>query len=184
MLDYLHFFFMLLELGVLFFIILALIIKIRDSIILRVPFITTRDNALKLAIKEMQLKNDSVLYDLGCGDGRILVKAIENNPGAKGVGVEKGIVPFLIALIKTRKLPIAIVYGDIFHIDLSPATHIYCYLHHSVMKKLEEKIAKECKKGTRIIVNDYPFTGLNMEKKIIVPMDGSPLSRTLYMYTL
>lgn len=158
--------------------------KMVDSILIYIPFIATRRKAIKTIIKELELREGSVLYDLGCGDGLILGKAINNTPGAKGVGIEKGIVPFLLAKFKTRKLPIKILCGDIFLSDLSEATHIYCYLHFSVMDKLEKKIRNECKKGIRIVVNDYPFKTLRPQKSIPMQKDGSPLSSTIYVYTL
>jgi 16S rRNA A1518/A1519 N6-dimethyltransferase RsmA/KsgA/DIM1 with predicted DNA glycosylase/AP lyase activity len=161
-----------------------MLLKIRDSIFIYIPFIVTREKAIELIIRELQLKNNSVLYDLGCGDGRILTRAIRNTPGARGIGMEKGIIPYLLACMRTRKLPIKIMYKDLFSTDLSGATHIYCYLHHTVMGKVEEKIIDECKKGTRIVVNDYPFTALIAQENIFTQEDGSPLSSKIYTYTL
>lgn len=96
--------------------------------------------------------------------------------------MERGIIPFLLARIKTRKLPIKIIYGDIFRADIGEATHIYCYLHPTVMNRLEKKIINECKKGTRIVVNDYPFSTLKSQDSISTVIDGNPLSKKIYTY--
>lgn len=182
MINQLYIGFLIFLLGVLVLFIFALLLKIRDSILLCIPFITTKEKAIGTIIKELQLKNDSVLYDLGCGDGTILIEAIKNTPGARGVGVEKGVIPFLLARIKTHKLPIKIIYEDIFQADISEATHIYCYLHPTVMDRLEKKIINECKKGTRIVVNDYPFATLKPQSSIPTVVDGDPLSKKIYTY--
>lgn len=184
MIDQLYIGFLILGLVLLALFILALLFKIRDSVLLYIPFIATREKALRTISKELQLTNNSVLYDLGCGNGNILIEAIKNTPGARGVGVEKGIIPFLLARIKTRKLPIEIIYGDIFQADIGEATHIYCYLHPTVMDRIEQKIVKECKKGTRVVVNDYPFATLKPHGSISTVADGDPLSKKIYTYTV
>jgi len=100
-------------------------------------------------------KND-IFYDLGSGDGRILVEA--GKKGIPVVGVERNFFLNWIARRKTRKLKnVKIIKGNIFDQDLSKASIIVAYLSRKVTRELQKKIKRECKKGTKIILVDHPF---------------------------
>ncbi len=102
-------------------------------------------------------KND-IFYDLGSGDGRILVGA--GKKGIPVVGVERNFFLNWIARRKTRKLNnVKIIKGNIFDQDLSKASIIVAYLSRKVTRELEKKIKRECKKKTKIILVDHPFVG-------------------------
>lgn len=102
------------------------------------------------------VKKEDVVYDLGSGDGRVLEWFAKKR--IKCVGIEQN--RFLNRLARRRLesyKTVRIIQGDIFNQDLSKATVIIAYLSRFVTKKLQKKIEKECRKGTKIILISYRF---------------------------
>ena len=109
-------------------------------------------------LKLARVTADDVVYDLGSGDGRIVVLAADGY-GARGVGVE--LEPYLIE--KSRRLAderkvadrVTFVEGDLFTADISKATVVTLYLSPSVNRRLEDKLKKELRPGTRIVSHQF-----------------------------
>ena len=80
-----------------------------DSIRVDVPYVPTKKEVAEQIVLTLNLKDNSVLYDIGCGDGRILTAAWRKFPTAKYVGVEKGVLPFMKAKFLTRGKQIKIL---------------------------------------------------------------------------
>jgi cyclopropane fatty-acyl-phospholipid synthase-like methyltransferase len=102
-------------------------------------------------------KND-VLYDLGCGDGRIVVRAASRF-GCKGVGVDLNPQRVDEARDNARRERVASLtrfeVGDVFEFDFSAATVVTMYLLPVVNLKLRPRLLKELKPGTRIVSHDF-----------------------------
>lgn len=167
-----------------FFVALFFLLKLRDSILISVPFVSTRKRAITSIINALSLSDKSILYDLGCGNAEILKVAVGETRGARGVGIERGYIPYLVSKINTRNLPIDIHLKDIFSVDLSPASHIYCYLGSEVMQKLSPKILNECKTGTRIVSCDFRLPDVPLIQTIPLDFGNDKLTRTLYVYEI
>jgi len=105
------------------------------------------------------------VYDLGCGDGRIIVTAARRY-GAKAVGIELDPLRFLWCQILITVLGlrdrVRIVYGDFFKQDLSAASVVTCYLLTVTNKKLEGKFKSELNPDTRVVSNYFIFPGLQL----------------------
>jgi len=111
---------------------------------------------IDVVIEFADIKKNDVLYDLGSGDGRILVEAAKK--GIRVVGIEQNRILNWIARKKTRKLKnVKIIQGNIFKQNLSKTKIIVAYLSQKVAERLQKKIMKEVKKGTRIILIDHAF---------------------------
>ncbi len=113
---------------------------------------------IKAILELADLRKGDILYDLGSGDGRILIEVAKK--GIKAVGVEenKFLNWFAKRRIKRAKVKnVRIIEGDIFEQDISKANVIIAYLSRSVTLRLQKKIEKEAKKGTRIIIVDHYF---------------------------
>jgi hypothetical protein len=158
-------------------------LKVYDLLLTDVPFVPTKDIAVTEAIKLLGLDNDSLLYDLGCGNGKVLLEAKRLFPQIHAIGVERGLIPFFFARWDTRKTDIKIIYQNIFKTDLTKATHIYCYLYPKVIAKLMPIMEQQCAKGTMIVTCDYPFPDRTPEKIVKVEHDGK-LSRNLFLYRI
>ena len=116
----------------------------------------TIDEMLRMA----ELRKGDVLYDLGSGDGRVLVAAAKTY-AATAVGIERSRI---LAWLSTRKIArngledkVRIVNSDFFTQDLSEATVVTAYLSQKMNDKLEPKLRKELKEGTRIVSADHTF---------------------------
>lgn len=121
-------------------------------------FFPTTKNVIKTVLEFANLKKGDVLYDLGSGDGRILIEAAKAN--AKVVGIEKSRLLNKIAKRRTKGLKnVNIIQGNIFDQDISEADVLVAYLSRRLTHDLKEKIHKESKKGTRVILIDHPFNG-------------------------
>jgi SAM-dependent methyltransferase len=126
---------------------------------------------------------DDVVYDLGSGDGRIVVLAAQKY-GARGVGIE--IDPKLVAISRqvAREAEVerlvTFVEGDIFTADISAATVVTLYLSPGVNRDLEPKLRRELKPGTRIVSHQFPIGRWAPEKVVRSKEDGTDL----YLWTV
>lgn len=121
---------------------------------------------------------DDVVYDLGCGDGRMLIAAARRFH-ARAVGIE--IDPlryiwcqFLITILGQRKR-IRIVFGNLFNQDISEADVVMCYLMPDALQKLEKKFKQELRSGTRVVSNRFAFPTLDKVRE-----DGDATLYLLY----
>lgn len=103
---------------------------------------------------------EDVVFDLGSGDGRIVVLAAQKY-GARGVGIE--IDPVLVKRSSEIAREGAVAdrvrfsVGDLFDADISSATVVTLYLNHSTNLRLEPKLKSELRPGTRIVSHQFPI---------------------------
>ena len=115
-----------------------------------------------------EVNPDDVVYDLGCGDGRIILTAALRYH-ARAVGIE--IDPlryiwcqFLITILFQRKR-IRIIFGNFYKMNLSEADVVMCYLMPDALVKLEKKFGQELQSETRVVTNKYIFPTLDMVRE-------------------
>jgi SAM-dependent methyltransferase len=170
--------------GLIIFFIFWAIGNFRNS----VPFVTAPSAVLENIAKAMNINDNSVVYDLGCGDGRILIHLSKINKNAQYIGVENNIFPIILARIesyfnyKKNGIRVGIVNGDFFKQDLSKATHIFTYLYPNIMDKLLPKFEKELKPGTRLVSLSFQFSGKKPLEKISLNRSKYKLGREIYIY--
>ena len=147
-----------------------------------VAYIPTPKNIVRQMLLLARLRQGELLYDLGAGDGRILIEGAREF-GARCVGVE--IDPERIVRLKERltatKVEAKIIEGDLMHVDLSDADVVAIYLSDSVNARLAPKLSRELKPGARVISLDYTLPGWRLEKETSVTSAG--LSRQIYLYS-
>lgn len=121
------------------------------------PWWRTNKKTAKVICKMANINNKDVVYDLGCGDGEVLLQAAKF--GASGVGIEIDPLRALIANIRIIKNnfqnKITIKKNNFFKEDFSKASVIIVYLVPKTLEKLLPKFKKELKKGTRIVSYRY-----------------------------
>ncbi len=116
------------------------------------------DNFFKLA----RVTQTDVVYDLGCGDGRLLFAALDMGAG-RAVGVD--LDPDQLekarktAREKTVEDRVAFIQADVMDVDLSPATVVLCYLITAASAALKPKLEAELRPGTRVIMESFPVHG-------------------------
>jgi len=129
---------------------------------------------INVVLEFADIKKDDVLYDLGSGDGRILVESAKKNIPVFGIEQNKFLNWIARRKIKRMKLDnVKIIQGNIFDQDISKATIIIAYLSQKVTHKLQKKIKREVKKKTRIILIDHKFMNwkpIKMKKVGIIPI--------------
>ena len=115
---------------------------------------------IKRVLDLADIQPDEVVYDLGCGDGRILEKAAEDYQ-AIVVGIEISFLPYLFSKIRILFSGLSkratIIYGDFYKKDLSKADAVVCFLTPKAMKKLGHKFKKELKPKTKIVSYVFPI---------------------------
>ena len=151
------------------------------------PFIGVPEKILNEVVKALDLNENSVLYDLGCGDGRVLTEAIKNHPQIRAVGVEIASFPYYLAKFHTRKYKnIEIKRENIFKTDISKATHIFLYLYPKVIDRLFARIREQCRPGTIIVSCDFEIKNFSPIKVIDLSNinPDSNRGKKLYIYKI
>jgi SAM-dependent methyltransferase len=110
-----------------------------------------------------QVGPGDLVYDLGCGDGRMVVTAAWRY-GARAVGIEIDPLRYawcqaLITVLGLRDR-VRIIYGDFFNHNLSDANVVTCYLLQDTNNKLVGKFRQELSPGARVVSNAFTFPGL------------------------
>ena len=106
------------------------------------------------------VNSESVVYDLGCGDGRIVVAAAGAYRAKKVVGVEQNQKLCSIALANTARLQNAIIVRANYDtVDLSEASVVTIYQSTSENARLKQKFVKELSSGSTIVSNDFGIPG-------------------------
>jgi SAM-dependent methyltransferase len=127
-----------------------------------IPWQPTDMRRVRRMLEMSRIRPGEVLYDLGCGDGRILLCAAREY-GAYAIGVELNPWLFLLAwfrvLFSGLRSKVRVVFGNIFSVDLSRADVITLFLFEHVNEALKEKLLRELRDGTRIVSYVWTFRG-------------------------
>ncbi len=153
----------------------------------RVPFVPVRSRAVKEMLDVFELKDENVLYDLGCGDGRVLFKAGNIYPNVEFVGIERAPFPYLLAKMRGmlyKNNNVSIRYGNFFTQDISKATHVFVYLFPSLLDELLPKFKRELKSGVKIFSVDFEFSGLIPENVVPLVSKKWQLNKKLNVYKM
>jgi hypothetical protein len=151
------------------------------------PFVASPLPVVKQMLTLAQLQPGEMLYDLGCGDGRVVIMAAQEF-GARSVGVEMREDLAKQALGKISELSldgqVKIINGDMFKVDLAQADVVTLYLTTSANDKVKPKLESELKLGTRVVSHDYEILGwrpVKIDNFCENPRLGYP-SHTIYVY--
>jgi len=123
------------------------------------PYVSSGPEVVERMLEAAKVGADDLVYDLGCGDARILVAAVKDFNAKKAVGYEIREDVYATASTAIEKLNlqdrIKLVQGDLFNADISEATVITLFLTSSANERLRGKLEKEAKSGTRIVSHDF-----------------------------
>lgn len=149
------------------------------------PYVPTSKNVVKTMLKLANVGSNDVVYDLGCGDGRILFSAIEEFDALKAVGCDLNskMCDVIQKMIDEKgfKNRIEVQNKDFMLIDISSATVVTLYLSKLGNFKLRPKMEEELKPGTRVLSNDFPVEGW-ITTKPYAPEYYSVGSHKIYYY--
>ena len=148
---------------------------------LDVPYVPTPQSVVDAMLKLAAVTKNDVLYDLGCGDGRIVITAAKNN-GARGVGVDIDPERIKEANANAQKAGVServkFLEQDLFQTDFKEASVVTLYLLPDINLKLRPKLQSELKPGTRIVSHAFDMCDWQPDKTENV--DG----RTIYLWTI
>lgn len=123
-----------------------------------VPFVPTHEKIVAEMLRVAKVNKDDVLYDLGSGDGRIVITAAKKF-GTRGTGIDIDPKRVEEARENAQKAGVTdkvkFIEGDIFDADFKDATVVTLYLLPAVNLKLRPKLLSELKPGTRIVSHNY-----------------------------
>lgn len=159
-----------------------LLLSVITSFTVKVPFVAIKKNILPVIIAALEIKQKTVVYDLGCGDGRVLKACYDKEPLACYVGFEKQLIPFWLARWQTKNTHIKILQKDFLKADLSLGNRIFVYLSPELMDELLPKFMQELSAGTRLVSCDYQFSNKQAIKIIDLRQEKSKLGNFLYVY--
>lgn len=146
-------------------------VQTQDEVETDVPYVPTSERVVEAMLDMAAVSEDDVVYDLGSGDGRIVITAAESY-GARGVGIE--IDPQRVAEARASARyagvgdQVEIRQGDLFEADLSDATVVTLYLLPSVNLELRPKLFEELEPGTRIVSHDFDMGDWEPERTVEV----------------
>ncbi|MDD5289833.1 MAG: hypothetical protein PHT40_01360 [Patescibacteria group bacterium] len=175
------------------------------------PWLPTRKREVERMVELAGLKPGDVVYDLGCGDGRLLLAAKKKVPEIKVVGVEISFLLYLITKIRlffynviprnrqlavTRNLvrnPSAdihrlqddkpqVLFKNLFKVNLSDADVVFIYLLPKCYEQLKAKLERELRPGSRVVVGVWPIKG--WENKLIKKDKPTEKDLSLYLYQI
>jgi SAM-dependent methyltransferase len=154
-----------------------------------VPYVPTTEEAVQAMLKLADVKKTDIVYDLGCGDGRIVIAAAKTY-GAHGVGID--INPVRIAEAKENAKTAGVEglvrfeENDLFKADIHEASVVTLFLLSSVNLQLRPKLLQDLKPGTRIVSNTFDMGDWKAEKEVTVGSqdDDAFLSRHLFLWTV
>jgi len=149
------------------------------------PYIPTPEIIVMRMLEAGHVKPDDVVYDLGSGDGRIVITAAQKF-GARAVGVE--IMPDLCrkATERIKSLGLEdrarIMEDSLFRVDLSPATVVTMFFLTSSNERLKPNLEKYLKPGARVVSNEFPIRGWRPTE--VVHVKNGAMDHSIYVYQI
>lgn len=149
------------------------------------PYYPTPETIVEKMLEMGELKAGEKMFDLGSGDGRIVIMAAQKyHADATGVELDSDLVQSSAAKIRQLGLQKSarIIRGDILKQNYSSANLITVYLLPESNIKVRPVLDATVKKGTRIVAHDFEIGGWTPVKSIVIPDDGEGRSHMLYLY--
>jgi hypothetical protein len=126
-----------------------------------VPWVPTREKRIRKALQLAKLQPGETLYDLGAGDGRVLLMAVKEF-GAQAVGIEIGpvqcVLGWLRIFISGSRHKAQMRCGNFYRADVAEADVVFVYLTSAQTSRLQKKLTQELQPGARVvsIAADFP----------------------------
>ncbi len=149
------------------------------------PYVSSPISVVDKMLEAAGLRSGETLYDLGCGDGRIVLAAAKGF-GAKAVGIEisDALAKRARQQAETMGLQdqVKIITGDMMTVDVSPASVVSLYLMTEANDTLKPKLERELKPGSRVVSLEFKVRGWKPVKVEKVELHNHPY--TIYVYEM
>ncbi len=152
------------------------------------PFIPVPSSVVPHIHRALAIKEGSIVYNLGCGDARILLYSANRVPESTYVGIETN--PFLAVLARVSvwwyaprgKKNIQIIQKDFSTYDLSKATHLCAYIYPNILDDMLPNLERTLAPGTRLVSVAFRFTQKPAIAEIDLERRSYQRARKLYVY--
>ncbi|MFB3923556.1 MAG: cyclopropane-fatty-acyl-phospholipid synthase family protein [Terriglobia bacterium] len=148
------------------------------------PFVPTPLNVVEEMLKFAKVDEYDRVYDLGSGDGRIVIMAAQKFK-AEAVGVEMDDTLYKQSMDRIAELGLSkrakILHENMYKVSLKPATVITLYLLTSVNERLRPILERDLRPGVRVVTHDFKVPGWDFKDSKVV-MSDTGISHTLYLY--
>ncbi|MHB8566145.1 MAG: SAM-dependent methyltransferase [Nitrososphaerales archaeon] len=151
------------------------------------PFVPIPKDIIPKMLELASLKPGEKLFDLGSGDGRILiVAASEFHANATGVEVRPALVRECLKKIHELGLSrnVSVLRESFRNVNLNETDVLALYLSGYALKTLVPKFRRELKKGARIVTFDFPIDGLKPKSEISIVPRGWRKAHPIYLYVM
>jgi ubiquinone/menaquinone biosynthesis C-methylase UbiE len=149
------------------------------------PYIPSPQIVVDRMLELARIKPGETVYDLGSGDGRILITAAQKFK-AKAVGIELSPELCRFTTAKIEKLglqdQVKVLHANLLRVDLSPADVVTIYLLTSSNVRLKPNLEKYLHAGARVVSNDFEVRG--WKPKEVVNMQVGKMQHTIYLYEI
>ena len=148
-----------------------------------IAFIPTPDDAIQAMLTLAELTPEDVVYDLGCGDGRLLIAAARQY-GVRGVGVD--VDATLLAQAQTAAEAAGVAHlltfrqENLYDSDLTSATVVFLYLLPHLNERLRPRLEAQLAPGSRILSHQFGMDGWSPEQ--VVPLVPSEEDSVIYRW--
>jgi predicted RNA methylase len=149
------------------------------------PYVPTPQIVVERMLEAGHVKAGDVVYDLGSGDGRVVITAAQKF-GATGVGVE--LLPDLCRKTQERikflglEDRVRMVEGSALHVDLSPANVVTMFFTTLSNDRLKPYLEKQLKIGARVVSNEFPVRGWRPAE--VVRVKSGKMEHTIFVYEI
>ena len=177
----------------LFLLLLALLVIVSTTVavvsllyygVFYAPFVPTPMRVIRQVLEAAELRDGQKIYDLGCGDGRLLIAAVKLKK-VRAIGYE--VAWLVVAMAYLRKwllcpgADVRIIRGNFFKADLGEADVVFCYLFPKIMHRLEKKFEAELKQGARVLSFSFPLSHWR-PVKVLKTRPDKPKNFLIYVY--
>lgn len=135
------------------------------------PYVASPPQIVEAMLELAKVRNDDVVYDLGCGDGRIVISAAKKY-GARGVGIDINADRIEEARANAKAAgvdgKVSFEARDLFETDIHGATVVVLYLLPEVNMRLRPRLLSELKPGTRVVTHSFAMGDWRPEKETVV----------------
>lgn len=149
------------------------------------PFVSSPQNIVEKMLEMAKIRPGETLYDLGCGDGRVLIAAAQKYK-AKAVGVEISTPRVQQANLNIKRAGVenlaSVIHGDLMDLDLAPANVVVLYLLRDSNDLVRPKLEKSLRPGTRVISHDYEIRG--WKPTAVQRSEANKRDHSIYVYTV
>ncbi len=148
------------------------------------PFVPTRRSVARAMITLAHLKGNETVFDVGAGDGRLLIEAKRMFPGIRAVGSEVALGVWLYGRLKIllSGLRVELRLRNAFKDDLRAVDVIFLYLGPGMMQKCESKFDAELKPGTRVVSHVFTFPGRKPVAEVFAKQGRKKKRLLLYVW--